>query len=104
MYTPMMPYGYGAIPQQQTVIRVNGENGARALNIAPRSSALALDENAPIVWLITSDDAGYKTIKPYGITEYQPEPPIDMKAICDRLTKLEERMNESYPERAGNAE
>lgn len=106
-YNPT-PYSYTNPLQQyqpaQNVIRVNGENGARALNLPPRSSALALDEGAPIVWLITSDDAGYRTVKPYSITEYRPEPVIDINSLADRITRLEDRLNESYPECAQSVE
>ena len=61
------------------IVKVNGENGARAYQLAPNSSALLLDESAPIVWLVQSDGAGYKTITPYSITPYQAEPTINTK-------------------------
>lgn len=38
-------YGY---LQKYEVIRVNGENGARALQMMPNSSVLLLDDTAPI--------------------------------------------------------
>ena len=41
------------------IVKVNGENGARAYQLAPNSSALLLDESSPIVWLVQSDGAGY---------------------------------------------
>ena len=72
------------------IIRVNGENGARAYQLAPNSSALLLDEGAPIVWLVQSDGAGYKTVTPYSITPYQPEPPVDVGGLEARVKRLEE--------------
>ena len=47
----MNPYGYGQLPgqymqpaaQAQQVVRVNGENGARAFQIGANGSALLLD-------------------------------------------------------------
>ena len=80
------------IPKQE-IIRVNGENGARAFQIAPNSSALLLDETSPIVWVVQTDGAGYKTVTPYTITPYQPEPPIDVKSLEERIKKLEETIN-----------
>lgn len=86
-------------PQPQTVARrteiihVNGENGARALQMMPNSQALLLDDTAPIVWLAQTDGAGYKTVTPYTIAPYQPEPEISMKDLDSRLRKLEEVMN-----------
>ena len=47
---------------QQQVVRVNGENGARSYQIGPNSSAILLDESGLMVWLVTSDGAGYKTV------------------------------------------
>ena len=72
---------------------MNGENGARAFQLAPNCSALLLDENNPLVWLVQTDGAGYKTVSPYKISPYQPAPPIDLNDIDARLKKLEERLN-----------
>ena len=84
-------------PQMQ-VIRVKGENGADAFQMGPNSSALLLDETAPIVWFVQTDGAGYKTCTPYDITVHTPEPPIEVKmddrfaSIDSRLKKLEEAL------------
>lgn len=88
-------YGqYGQQPSQNTslrseVIRVNGRNGAEAYQLAANSSILLLDESAPIVWLKTTDGAGYPTITPYSITPYQPEPQIDVKSLEARVASIE---------------
>ena len=79
--------------QRQEIIRVNGENGARALQMAPNSSALLLDTNNPLIWVVQTDGAGYKTVTPYTIQPYQPEPPIDLKDLNERIKKLEEALN-----------
>ena len=39
--------------QQSQVVRVNGENGARAFQMGANSSALLLDESGLMVWLVT---------------------------------------------------
>ena len=49
------------------VIRVNGRAGAEAFQMAPNSQVLLLDETAPIVWLKTTDGAGYPSLIPYDI-------------------------------------
>ena len=41
-------------PMQQ-VVRVNGENGAKAYQMGANSSALLLDESGLLVWLVTAD-------------------------------------------------
>lgn len=75
------------------VVKVSGKPGAEAYNLAPNSSILLLDETAPIVWLKTTDGAGYPTVTPYSITPYQPEPPIDAKNLEERIKRLEEIIN-----------
>lgn len=79
---------------RQEIIKVNGENGARAFQLAPNCSALLLDESNPIVWLVQTDGAGYKTVSPYAITPYQPAPPVDLNALELRLKRVEDMLNE----------
>ena len=86
------PTQYNSMMKQE-IVKVNGENGARAYQLAPNSSVLLLDENNPIVWLVQADGAGYKTISPYSITPYQPKPPVDLNSIEERLKRLEDKIN-----------
>lgn len=88
-------YNFNQYPRTE-IIHVNGENGARALQMMPNSQALLLDDTAPLVWLAQTDGAGYKTVTPYTIAPYEPEKPVDVKSLEERITKLEEMMrNES---------
>ena len=81
----------------QQVTKVNGRNGAETYQMPPNSSALLLDESAPIVWLAQSDGAGYKTLTPYDIKPHEEVPLPDMKSLEERITKIEEAIkNESY--------
>lgn len=86
------PYGY-QMPQRYEVIHVNGRGGADALQMLPNSTALVLDDTAPLVWLLQTDGAGYKTVTPYSITPYKPEPVPDMRTLEDRIRRLEEMLN-----------
>lgn len=120
MYNPQQPY-FGQpqfnmmnqpqysnnTPRRTEIIHVNGENGARTLQMLPNSQALLLDDTAPLVWLAQTDGAGYKTLTPYSITPYQPEPEIDLKDIDNRLRKIEEvirnaKSNTSGPDKKSN--
>ena len=89
---------YGQFNTQQTqpvqVVRVNGRNGAEAYTIGPNSSALLLDESGTLVWLVTSDGAGYKTISPYDITPHQTAPAPDFGTLENRIKRLEDLVNE----------
>lgn len=60
-----------AMQQRCDVVTVNGENGAQAYPMAPNSSALLLDESQPLVWLVKTDGAGYKTVSAFNITPYE---------------------------------
>lgn len=94
----------GYYPMVSTqIIHVNGENGAMTLNLAPNSSVLALDENAPVVWLCRSDGAGYKTCTPYQISEIKPKETPTIDDIIGRIQRLEERLNESDTKRTKSA-
>lgn len=91
-YAP--PASTGAqMPLRCQVTRVNGKNGADALKLAENSSILLLDENEPIVWLKTTDGAGYATVTPYTITPYQAAPEISVNDLEARIKRLEDAIN-----------
>ena len=105
---PFMPQAqpfqfWGQNMQRQEIIKVNGENGAKAFQMAPNSSALLLDESAPLVWLVQTDGAGYKTAAPYRIEPYQPRQMPDVGDLDKRLRRLEEMLNGRKPD-TGNAD
>lgn len=77
-------------PQKQEIVKVNGENGAKAYNMMPNSSALLLDVTQPLVWLVQSDGAGYKSVTAYEIKPYTQE---NISSIEERLSRLEEIVN-----------
>ena len=83
------------IAQPSSVIKVNGENGARAYQIGANSSALLLDESGLMVWLVVSDGAGYKTVTPYDITPHQAAPVPDYGSLENRIKRLEDMINDS---------
>ena len=87
------PYQQPQIPAPTQVVKVNGENGARAYAIGANSSALLLDESGLMVWLVTSDGAGYKTVSAYDITPHQTVPAPDFGTLENRIARLEEIVN-----------
>lgn len=81
-------------PFQQKAIEVSGRAGAEAYQLAPDSSALMLDNTAPILWVAKSDSAGYKTLTPFDITPHNETKQEDIiKSLEERISKLEERMS-----------
>lgn len=89
MFNPYQPY-----LQTQQIIKVNGEGGAKAYQMAPNSSALLLDETAPRIWLKTTDGAGYPSMSAYKLEPYNPEPEKDIEGIIKRIEKLERAIDE----------
>jgi hypothetical protein len=97
-FAPTLPYQQGPMMYQQAqqtqqVVRVNGENGARAYQIGPNGSALLLDESGTIVWLVTTDGAGYKTVGAYDITPHRQPAVPDYSDLETRIKKLEDMIN-----------
>lgn len=84
---------WGQNQQRMEIVRVNGENGARAYQLPPNSNVLLLDESAPLVWLVQTDGAGYKTVAPYTITPYQAQPAPDYNSLVERIQRLEDMIN-----------
>ena len=96
-YTPGFQYPqanpFQQQPQKYEVIKVAGRPGVDAFQMAPNSSVLLLDETAPIVWLVTTDGAGYKTVTPYDITPHQVAPAPDFGSLESRIKRLEDMIN-----------
>jgi len=87
MYNPYQPY-----MNNQQIIRVNGENGARAYQMMPNSSALLLDESAPRLFLASTDGAGYKSISAYKLEPYESPSEISLSSLAERIEKLEQEI------------
>ena len=92
---------YNFVPQMQQfapqaphmeVTRIQGEPGVDMFQMGPNSSALLLDETAPIVWFVQTDGAGYKTKTPYDISLHVDEPKPDVKSLEDRLISIDQRL------------
>lgn len=77
-----------------SIIKVSGINGVNALNLAPNTSVLALDETQPIVWLVSADSAGYKTPTPYDITPHVEQKDEKENDLEIRVSRLEALINE----------
>ena len=114
-YYGQQGYAPAQMPQQQ-VLRVNGIEGARALQMGPNSSAFAADETDPNrIFLCVTDGAGFKTVRPIRGTfediDQKPNSVIEEriaaletrnKELVERLTALEatahDKFNTASPE------
>lgn len=93
MILQQLMQNYSNQTQMKTeIVRVNGKNGAEALNLAPNSSIFVADNTkADRIWLCMTDGAGYKTVQPFTTT---PEEIEEKQSVENRLAKLEEAINE----------
>lgn len=84
---------FGAPPKYE-VITVYGKEGAEALQMAPNSKAILLDErpNINLIWLAQTDGAGYKTVTPFTYAPYVEKPPVDTNELSDRVANIEQMM------------
>ena len=87
------PYGGVVTAQKQEITTVNGGQGAQMYPIGANSSAILLDASGKMIWVITTDGAGYKTIKPYDISEHKEPLSPEYSALATRMSKLEELIN-----------
>ena len=105
-YNPWSVYPQPTVPTPITlvrseVVRVDGENGAKAYQMAPNSSILLLDETGPIVWLKTTDGAGYPTITGYKIEPIETQESVGITSseynkLDERIKRLEEMERRHY--------
>lgn len=93
-YNPYQLQQPQQLQPQQEVVKVNGENGARAYSMGANSSALLLDSSGLIVWLVTTDGAGYKSVSAYDITPHQAAPAPDYSSLEQRISRLEGMIHE----------
>lgn len=107
---PVVPQLQMPSPQMQVQTVSGGEESAKAFSMGPNSSVILLDANDPLIWFVSTDASGYKTVKPFTITPYVPEEPVspsDLKdqlsQINNRLDMLEERMNTNGKSNYGSA-
>ena len=89
-FNPYNTPNYASIQQPVQVVKVNGEGGARAYQMGANSSALLLDESGQLVWLATTDGAGYKSVTAYDITPHQQRTTPDVTVLEARIARLEE--------------
>lgn len=77
------------LQQPQSIVRVNGTGGASAYQMGINSSVLLLDESQPVIWLKTTDGAGYPTIQGYKISPLEePKQQVEQtQVISDDINK-----------------
>lgn len=59
--------------QFNTLIRVNGVEGAKAYQMNPNSTVALFDANDDLLYIKNSDGAGFSTVRTFRFTEEKPE-------------------------------
>ena len=86
-------YPNGMFAPQMKVPVVNGREGANAFRIGVDSQVILLDISGKLIWIVSTDSAGYKTIQAYSITPYvEPQPP-DYNVVMNKINQMEEMLN-----------
>lgn len=104
-YAPQVPFGRGDYyrqPIMSNIIRVSGVNGVNALQIAPNQQVIANDDSEDIVYIITTDSAGYKTFEAYDCTPHVDKTVKQNEALEERIKRMEAIINELYAKQSGN--
>ena len=96
-YGAMPAYQVPAYQQTMQVTKVNGEGGANAYAMGPNSSAILLDASGTMIWAVTTDGAGYKTVVPYDIIPHKSEEKLTYEGLENRIKRLEEMINDRHP-------
>ena len=95
------PYTPG-IKLQRTIDYVQGYDGAVAFDLAPNSSAIALDQNDNVIWVIATDQNGSKSmVKGFHLgEEYIPPKPVTMEDLMNELRDMKSRVINLEEDRA----
>lgn len=86
-------YSQMYLPQQQ-VLQVDGKASIEKMRMAPNSTLLALDRNAPIIWFCSSDGVGSVTATPFDYTKHIEEPELTMSTLQSQLNELKESVSQ----------
>ena len=92
----MMPQYYGGFQSQQTLpqqdqglIMVNGEEGARAFQLPPNKTVPLFDKNAMMFYLKTTDAGGFGSLRRFSYSEVVDSVPAAPERKEDYLTRAE---------------
>ena len=90
---------YQRLPHYE-IVKVNGEAGARAFQMAPNSSLFLADATNPnLIWLVQTDGAGYLTPTPLDVCLHQTQPQVNVNDLENRVKELEtkyEQLNSGF--------
>lgn len=99
---------YGQFPQfygrQESLIRVTGYEGAKAYQMMPNSTVALFDGNDDIMYIKTTDGAGFATIKTFKFEAYDEAPQTSNEYISrsefdDFRSEVKEYVKQFIPDK-----
>jgi len=85
-FNPYMSQVQSYGPRQE-LVRVTGIDGAKAYQMGPNSSAALFDANDDLLYIKSTDGAGFPSLRTFRFTEVQSAPAHDDRA--DYVTREE---------------
>ena len=99
-FNPFAQYGYqpnisqNQFLQPQSLTKVSGLEGAKAYQMPPNSSAALFHESEDLLYVKTTDGAGFPTIRVFRFEPYDEKPPETVRYVTvDEFEKFKEEMN-----------
>ena len=91
--TPQPAVNAALLPKRH-VEYVNGAEEASGVQLGPDSSALYLDRNMDVLWVVATDQNGNKNVvKGYRIgDEYVPPKPVTMEDLMAQMQSMNDRL------------
>ena len=95
MNNPVLPSAPAPFLSKRTIEYVKGQEGAQNFQMAPGSSALLLDQDMDVLWVVATDQNGAKSlVKGYRIgDEYEPPKPVTLEDLMAQMQSMNERLN-----------
>lgn len=94
-YQPQYQPQQFAARQPLQLIRVTGIEGAKAYDMPPNSAAPLFDSNNDIMYIKTTDDAGFPTIRAFSFTALDMAPAQNEEFVTRQ--EFETRMGQIVP-------
>lgn len=92
---PIAPVSPSSFLPKRSIEYVKGCDGAENFQLGPSSSAIVLDQDQNVFWVIATDQNGAKTlVKGYNIgSEYVPPKPVTLEDLMAQMQSMNERLN-----------
>lgn len=96
MFNAFGQYPSLGIAQRPQLIRVSGVEGAKAYQMPPDSSVALFHESEDILYVKTTDGAGFPTIRTFRFEPLETETPVQQYVTMEEFNKFKEELNGKF--------